>query len=108
MIRKLPILTDMATEELTGRDRSEANLRKGGGRPKGKPNKVNGDVKAMVLGALEQVGGQQYLAEQAEANPTAFMSLVGTVLPREMKAEVSGAIELVLAEKLKQARERVY
>jgi hypothetical protein len=107
MIRKLPILTDMATEELTGRDRSEANLRKGGGRPKGKPNKVNGDVKAMVLGALEQVGGQQYLAEQAEANPTAFMSLVGKVLPREMKAEVSGAIELVLAEKLKQARERV-
>jgi hypothetical protein len=108
MIRKLPTLTDMATEELTGRDRSEANLRKGGGRPKGKPNKVNGDVKAMVLGALEQVGGQQYLAEQAEANPTAFMSLVGKVLPREMKAEVSGAIELVLAEKLKQARERVY
>lgn len=79
----------------------------GKGRPRGVPNKVNGDVKAMVLGALEQVGGQQYLAEQAEANPTAFMSLVGKVLPREMKAEVSGAIELVLAEKLKQARERI-
>lgn len=105
---KLPKFTDMTTDDLTGRDRSVANLRKGGGRPKGKPNKVNGDVKAMVLGALEQVGGQQYLAEQAEANPTAFMSLVGKVLPREMKAEVSGAIELVLAEKLKQARERVY
>lgn len=104
---KLPKFTDMTTDDLTGRDRSVANLRKGGGRPKGKPNKVNGDVKAMVLGALEQVGGQQYLAEQAEANPTAFMSLVGKVLPREMKAEVSGAIELVLAEKLKQARERV-
>ena len=81
--------------------------RAGMGRPKGAANKVQADVKAMVLGALEQVGGQQYLADQADTNPTTFMSLVGKVLPREMKAEVSGAIELVLAEKLKQARERV-
>lgn len=77
------------------------------GRPKGSANKVQADVKAMILGALEQAGGQQYLAEQAEANPAAFMSLVGKVLPKDVRAEVSGAIELVLAEKLKQARERI-
>jgi hypothetical protein len=77
------------------------------GRPKGSANKVQADVKAMILGALEQAGGQQYLAEQAEANPAAFMGLVGKVLPKDVRAEVSGAIELVLAEKLKQARERI-
>ncbi len=77
------------------------------GRPKGSANKVQADVKAMILGALEQAGGQQYLAEQAEANPAAFMGLVGKVLPKDVRAEVSGAIELVLAEKLKQARERL-
>lgn len=77
------------------------------GRPKGSANKVQADVKAMILGALEQAGGQEYLAEQAEANPAAFMGLVGKVLPKDVRAEVSGAIELVLAEKLKQARERL-
>lgn len=81
--------------------------RAGMGRPKGSANKVQADVKAMILGALEQAGGQQYLAEQAEANPAAFMGLVGKVLPKDVRAEVSGAIELVLAEKLKQARERL-
>lgn len=81
--------------------------RAGMGRPKGSANKVQADVKAMILGALDEAGGQSYLARQADDNPAAFMALVGKVLPKDVRAEVSGAIELVLAEKLKQARERV-
>jgi hypothetical protein len=53
----------------------------GPGRPKGVPNKVTADVKAMVLQALSEAGGAAYLLEQSEKNPTAFMTLVGKVLP---------------------------
>jgi hypothetical protein len=37
----------------------------------------------MILGALDDAGGQAYLAEQAHQNPAAFLTLLGRVLPRE-------------------------
>lgn len=52
-----------------------------GGRSKGTPNKLTGDVRAMILEALQNKGGVKYLEEQAVSNPNAFMSLVGKVLP---------------------------
>lgn len=52
-----------------------------GGRQKGTPNKMTKDVKEMILGALNAKGGQKYLEKQADANPVAFMTLVGKVLP---------------------------
>ena len=52
-----------------------------GGRTKGVPNKLTGDLKAMILGALSDAGGQKYLVAQAKDNPNAFMTLVGKVLP---------------------------
>jgi hypothetical protein len=70
---------------MTAAKQSRGNA--GKGRKKGVPNKVTGDVKAMVLTALKRAGGAQYLEEQAHKNPVAFMSLVGRVLlanrPRE-------------------------
>lgn len=62
----------------------------GQGRPKGVPNKTTKALKDMILGALDQAGGEQYLADQAEANPRAFLTLIGKVLPSEIKAEHSG------------------
>lgn len=53
----------------------------GKGRPKGSVNKLSGDVKAMILAALDEKGGTAYLVKQADENPTAFLSLVGRVLP---------------------------
>lgn len=59
--------------------------RPGSGRKRGVPNKINADLKEMILGALDQAGGkeggQAYLLRQATENPTAFLSLVGKVLP---------------------------
>ena len=52
-----------------------------GGRAKGTTNKLTADVKGMVLGALNAAGGEAYLLAQSEANPTAFLTLVGKVLP---------------------------
>lgn len=75
-----------------------------GGRPKGIPNKTSTALKEMVLKALDRVGGEAYLARQAEANPAAFMVLVGRLLPRDMNANISFTSEL--AARLKEARER--
>lgn len=78
----------------------------GKGRPKGSVNKVQKDVKEMVLNALNNAGGQAYLTRQAEANPTAFLSLLGKLVPKDVKAEISG-VESILATRLKEARDRV-
>src|SRR4051795_9386516 len=57
---------------------------KTGGREKGTPNKLSGDVRAMILAALERAGGEDYLLEQATANPRAFLSLLGRILPTQV------------------------
>ena len=76
----------------TSTDKRLANLRKGGGRPKGVPNKNTKALKDMILGALEGAGGEKYLQQQATDNPNAFLSLIGRVLPTELKSNVEGNI----------------
>jgi hypothetical protein len=56
-----------------------------GGSRKGCPNKNTKALKDMILGALAAGGGQAWLQEQMERNPSAFMQLLGKVLPSEMK-----------------------
>lgn len=59
-----------------------ANLTNAGkGRPKGAINKNTQALKDMILGALDNKGGVKYLEKQAEENPTAFLTLIGKVLP---------------------------
>lgn len=74
----------------TPKKRSVGDGTPGPGRPKGVPNKTTTAVKEAVLAALDRVGGVDYLARQAEENPTAFMTLVGKVLPLDVKAEATG------------------
>lgn len=59
----------------------------GPGRPKGKPNKLTRDVKEMVLTALNDAGGAEYLRRQADKNPGAFLVLVGKLLPKQLTGE---------------------
>lgn len=63
--------------------------KKTGGRTKGTPNKTTKALKDMILGALEDVGGQKYLNQQAKENPVAFMTLLGKVVPSEIKGGLS-------------------
>ena len=69
----------------------------GKGRPKGVPNKVTADLKAMILGALDDAGGKAYLARQADENPAAFLTLVGKVLPKEVTADIAGKLDIALS-----------
>jgi hypothetical protein len=65
-----------------------------GGRQAGTPNKITRELREMVLVALDRAGGVDYLTRQAKANPTAFLSLVGKLLPRENKPEDNGRLTL--------------
>lgn len=65
-----------------------AKFEKGDGRPrrpKGVPNKNTAALKDMILQALADSGGVEYLKTQAEKQPTAFLTLVGRVLPLQVK-----------------------
>ncbi len=75
----IPILGDSAKKRAG---------RRGLGRPKGSKNRIPASVKEMVKEALENVGGAAYLERQAVENPSAFMSLVGKLIPQEIDASV--------------------
>ena len=68
----------------------------GGGTRAGVPNKITADLKAMILGALDAAGGQDYLREQAEKNPAAFMTLLGKVLPLPLHVGSEGGRPIVV------------
>ena len=59
------------------------------GRPKGSPNKTTALLKDAILMAAEKAGDKKgmvgYLVTQAKDNPTAFMGLLGKVLPMQVE-----------------------
>lgn len=65
----------------------------GPGRPKGSVNKTTKAVKEMILEALENKGGVEYLEKQADENPTAFLTLIGKVLPIQHTGEGGGPVQ---------------
>lgn len=71
--------------------------RPGPGRPPGLPNKVTAALKDMILQALDDAGGVEYLRTQAEENPQAFLTLVGKVLPMQVTGGDGGPLTIVLS-----------
>ncbi|UTV54781.1 hypothetical protein [Burkholderia arboris] len=70
----------------------------GPGRKKGVPNKMTVEVKEMIRQALEEAGGVEYLVQRAKDPRTAsaFLSLVGKVLPLTVHGDPNAPIQLVL------------
>ena len=66
----------------------------GRGRPKGSPNKVQAAVKDMVIKALDKAGGIEYLVTQSRDNPTAFLTLVGKVLPLQVAGDLNHNVKV--------------
>ena len=59
----------------------------GGGSRKGIPNKITASLKEAIQQAAETAhpeGTVGYLRQQAQTNPTAFLSLLGRTLPKEL------------------------
>jgi len=71
----------------------------GMGRKKGSQNKFTKDVKEMILTALGNAGGADYLLAQAHDNPTAFMTLVGKVLPLTVAGDPNAPLAIHVVER---------
>jgi hypothetical protein len=71
---------------------AEFKAQQGKGRPKGALYKNTTALKDMILKALDKSGGINYLTQQARDNPTAFLTLVGKVLPLDVNASHDGKI----------------
>ena len=69
-------------------------MKAGPGRPKGSANKATKELKEMILGALDGVGGQKYLEERANDPKTqaAFLALIGKVLPMAVTGADGGPV----------------
>jgi hypothetical protein len=85
-------MTDKVTKSVTSKRKPPA---KGGSR-KGIPNKITGELKQMILTALDQAGGVEYLAEKAESHPQAFMALIGRVLPMTVSGDPDNPLAMGL------------
>jgi hypothetical protein len=75
---------------------------KTGGRNKGTGNKTSSLLKEAILEAAKIAGDIEglvgYLVLQAQENPTAFMGLLGKILPHQVLAEVTKPVAEVTDE----------
>ena len=91
---------DGGPEPKLGTNRGNA----GKGRPKGSPNKITADLKRAILEAAEAAGGEggtvAYLTAQANANPAAFLTLIGKVLPTTLAGDETSPIRHVIERRI--------
>ena len=69
----------------------------GSGRKKGQPNKVTKLLKDQILDALDEAGGQKWLVNLAETEPSAFATLIGKVLPTQITGADNGPLVITWA-----------
>ena len=71
---------------------------KTGGRKKGTPNKIAALLKDAILQAATDAGDGdlvKYLETQAEVNSTAFLGLLGKVLPLQVAGDADNPLEMI-------------
>lgn len=74
----------------------------GPGRPKGTANKVTKELKDMILQALDESGGVDYLVKRASDPRTAaaFLSLIGKVLPMQVTGDPDNPVGISIIERV--------
>ena len=55
------------------------------GKPKGAKNKTTALIRDMIVQALDEAGGVTYLVNAARESPSAFLSLIGKVMPVQVE-----------------------
>lgn len=77
----------------------KGGARPGAGRPKGSLDKGNALIREMIAGALDKLGGEEYLVEVARSHPAAFCALIGKTMPLQVTGEGGAPIGLSLSVK---------
>lgn len=67
---------------------------KTGGRQKGTPNKLTGELRAAIREAFERAGGVEYLVSVAHENPAVFCGLLGRILPMEVQGTDGSPLQI--------------
>lgn len=75
-----------------------AKGKKTGGRTKGVPNKLTGDLRAAIQQAFERAGGVVYLTTVAQESPAVFCKLLGMTLPKDINLNATVTLEQMLIE----------
>jgi len=89
----------MMTEKQSNNSNSRGGKRPGAGRPKGSLDNGHAQIRELIVQALDEVGGADYLAGLARSHPAAFCGLIGKIIPADVKAtlQVSGGLVLIPA-----------
>ncbi len=66
---------------------------KTGGRQKGTANKNTAALKDAILNVLHRVGGEDYLASVAIADPKTFCTLLGKILPMQIAGDPDAPVK---------------
>ncbi len=85
----------MAENKIEKGNNPQNLTRRGRGRPKGSKNKIPAVLKEQILEAGAKAhpeGMVGYLTQQAHENPSAFLSLIGKVLPLTLESGPNGLI----------------
>lgn len=83
---------------MTDKPKNTTKFGKGNpGKPKGAVSKNTKEIKDMILAALHQSGGVDYLVERANDPRTAsaFLGLVGKVLPMQVTGDADNPLQTV-------------
>lgn len=65
------------------------------GRPKGSKDKFT-KLKDTFLSALETLGGEKFMVLAAQKDPIGFLRIVGKMLPREIRGDITGQAPLIV------------
>lgn len=87
-------MTALNSEKESKKSIGKGGARAGAGRPKGSLDKGNAMIRELIVEALDNLGGAQYLENTARSHPAAFLSLLGKVMPVQLEGANGGPIQV--------------
>lgn len=81
-------------EKQSKKSTGRGGKREGAGRPAGSLDKGNALIREMIVEALDQAGGVEYLVRQANAKPAAFLALIGKVMPVQIAGDPNAPVKI--------------